>query len=403
MTKLSFEEIAKSIPNAQKAADGFILSDGNFTFHAFDSHPKELTEGLTHRETFYLAFCSRDEILRIRNQKTSSDFLLWLRAEAIVDSARTVRVFRKRAKNVKDWSLTKYYENQHQLHKYYINEVGKSHRKQIRALPAGMAFINEVNAMCINSDFGNIVVVSEALSYFLFFMNIAFLGGSLGIPTSDISTALAIAIRIMLGYESLDFDLDPRGDLPPKIHETIQEYTNYQIFFTFGHEYAHHTLGHLDEAKLANIKLRNIVYVTERDNSVRCFHHKHRKEYEADWFAIKNIKGNKDFRSALSGAAFMMFIYFDVLDHVYQYLALSHGISKTHPRPLDRLCELRRRLNKRIGSTSETITANIELANTFKKILTSEWLPFHIDELEIYGSYYLPSYKKEILRDRIDF
>ena len=403
MTKPSFEEISKIIPDAQKAADGFILSDGDFRFHVFDAHPKELTEGLTHSETFYLAFCSRDEILRIRNQKTSTDFLLWLRAEAIVDSARTVRVFRKRAQNMKDWSLTKYYESRHQLHRYYINEVAKNYRTKIRTLPAGMAFIDEVNAMCIKSAFGNVVAVSEALSYFLFYMNIAFLGESLGIPTSDISAALAISIRIMLGYESLDFDLDPRGNLPSHIHDTIQNYSNFQIYFTFGHEYAHHTLGHLSEAMLTNIKLRDIVHITESNHSIQSFQYKHRKEYEADWFAIKNIKGNKDFRSALADSAFLMFIYFDILDHVYQYLALSHGVSETHPRPLDRLWKLRQKLNKRIGSCPEIIERNISLANSFKNILTSDWLRFHMDELEIYGSYYLPSYKKEILQDRIDF
>jgi hypothetical protein len=207
----------------------------------------------------------------------------------------------------------------------------------------------------------------------------------------------------MLGYESLDFDLDPRGDLPSDIHDTIQNYTKFQIFFIFGHEYAHHTLGHLCEAKLANIQLRDIVHISESKNSIRCFQYKHREEYEADWFAIKNIKGNKDLRSKLADAAFLMFIYFDILDHVYQYLALSHGVSKSHPRPLDRLWRLRQRLNKKNGLSPEIIEMNISLANSIKDILTSDWLPFHINELEIYGSYYLPSYKKEILQDRIDF
>lgn len=403
LKRLSFDEISKIIPSAQKAADGFILSDGDFSFHVFDSHPKELTEGLTHPETFYLAFCNREEILQIRNQKTSSDYLLWLRAEAIVDSARAVRIFRKRAQKLKDWSLTKYYESSFQFHKNYINEVAKYYRTKISALPAGMAFIDEVNAMCINSDFGDVIAVSEALSYFLFYMNIAFLGESLGLHDRDISAALAIAIRTMLGHESLDFDLDPRGDLPTHTHETIQNYTNFQIFFTFGHEYAHHTLGHLSSAKLANIKLRDIVHITESESSIRCFQYAHRKEYEADWFAIKNIKGNKDFRSALADSAFLMFIYFDILDHVYQYMSLCNGISKTHPRPLDRLWKLRKKLNKRIGSSPEIIETNILIANSFKNTLTSEWLPFHMDKLEIYGSYYLPSYKKEILKDRIDF
>lgn len=403
MSNPNLDEIFNKIPTAQKVADGFILGEGDYRFHVFDTYSKEQTEGLDNQEFFYLAFCNREEVLKIRNQKSSSDYFLWLRAEAIADSPRAVRVFRKRAKNIKNWSLTKYYEDNFQYHRDYINKVAKNYKAKITAIPAGMAFIDEVNAMCIKSNFGNVVAVSEALSYFLYYMNIAFLGPLFGIADNDRSSALAIAIRTMLGSESLDFDLDPRGDLPVSIHETIKMYTTYQLIFTFGHEYSHHTLGHLSSAKLSNINMSDIIKESASNTSIQCYRYIHRKEYEADWYAIKNIKGNNEFKSALADSAFLMFIYFDILEHVYEFMSLRVGSSKTHPKPLDRLWKLRRRLNRKVGASREIIESNIEGANLLKNVLVSDWLPFHMDKIEIYGSIYLPSYKKEMLRDRIDF
>ena len=73
-----------------------------------------------------------------------------------------------------------------------------------------MVFINEVNAMCAKSHFGNVIVVNEALSYFLYYMNLVFFGPNLGMKADDISAALTIAVRIMLGSEAMDLDLDPK-------------------------------------------------------------------------------------------------------------------------------------------------------------------------------------------------
>lgn len=88
------DKIFENVPGAQKVADGYILGDEKAKFHIFGVHTKEQPGGLTTEETFYLPFCSKEEILKIRNQSCSSDYLLWLRAESIADSPRAVRVFR---------------------------------------------------------------------------------------------------------------------------------------------------------------------------------------------------------------------------------------------------------------------------------------------------------------------
>lgn len=397
------DKIFKSVPGAQKVADGYILGDEKAKFHIFGVHTKEQTEGLTTEETFYLPFCSKEEILRIRNQRCSSDYLLWLRAEAIADSPRAVRVFSKRAKGKKDWTLTKYYNDNFSYDKKYLAAAGKKFKSKTVNLPAGMAFVNDVNAMCIYTKFGNVIVANEALSYFLYYMNVVFFGPTLGIDYSDISAALAIAIRIMLGSESLDFDLDPRGDLPKKIHEEIINHTDLQLIFTFGHEYAHHTLGHLSASRIKNCPLQEIIQAKSDNKNLKVYRYKHKNEYDADLYAIKNIKNNNKFRSIMADSAFLLFIYFDILDHVSQYLALRSSISKTHPKPLDRLWRLRRKLKSKLGASKDVIESYLNKSNEIKNVLSTEWLPFRIDELERYGSIYLPSYKGEFLIDRVDF
>lgn len=397
------DKIFKTIPGAQKAADGFIIGDEKAKFHVFGVLTEEQTEGLTTKETFYLPFCTKEEILRIRNQSSSSDYLLWLRAEAIADSPRAVRVFRKRAAEKKDWSLTKYYRDNFSYDKKYLEAAGKKFKSKTSNIPAGMAFVHDVNAMCIHTKFGNVIVANEALAFFLYYMNIVFFGRELGIDYSDISASLSIAIRIMMGSESLDFDIDSRGDLPPKIHKEIANYTEVQLIFIFGHEYAHHILGHLSSSSIKKYPLQTIMH-TERSNiDIKAYSYEHKKEYSADLYAIKNIRNNNQFRSIMADSAFLMFIYFDILEHVLQYLALRDTISKTHPKPLDRLWHLRGKLKSKIGGSVDTIKSYLKFSDQIKNLLIKEWLPFRIDELERYGSIYLPSYKDKTLIDRIDF
>ncbi|PTN38945.1 hypothetical protein [Desulfonatronum sp. SC1] len=403
MKNPDLDKIFSTIPGAQKAADGFIISGENARFHVFGVLTEEQTKGLATEETFYLPFCTKEEILRIRNQSSSSDYLLWLRAEAIADSPRAVRVFRKRAAGKKGWSLTKYYRDNFSYDKKYLEMAGGKFKSKTSNIPAGMAFVRDVNAMCIHTKFGNVIVANEALTFFLYYMNIVFLGREHGIDYSDISASLAIAIRIMLGSESLDFDIDPRGDLPPKIHKEISNYTELQLIFIFGHEYAHHTLGHLSSSSIKKYPLQTIMHTERSDIDIKAYSYEHKKEYNADLYAIKKIRNNNHFRSIMADSAFLIFIYFDILDHVLQYLALRDNISKTHPNPLDRLWHLRGKLKSKIGASVDTIRSYLKVSGQIKNLLIKEWLPFRIDELERYGSIYLPSYKRKILIDRIDF
>jgi hypothetical protein len=45
----------------------------------------------------------------------------------------------------------------------------------------------------------------------------------------------------------------------------------------------------------------------------------------------------------------------------------------------------------------------MNFAEKIKHTLVTDFIPYHWDELEKYGSIYLPSYKPKIQKDRIDF
>lgn len=393
----------KAIPNARKVADGWLIEGDGWTYHVFDMHSPEAIEGLTPAEHFYLPFCSRDEIFQMRKISSAADHLLWFRADAIAESPRFVRVFRKRAKGIKGWTLTSWYSRRNNARDVYVNSLTKGAQGKVQHIPAGLALIRDVNAMCMLTPHGNVIAVSEALEHFLYYMNLAFYGSELGLDGKDRQAALAIAVRTMLGTESLDFDLDPRGILPDSIHVPVLNLTTDQLSFTFGHEYSHHLLGHLSGAQTKQVALSDVLYAAESARTVQSYVYKHALEYEADWFAIKNVKSNTEYRSRLANAAFTMFIYFDVLSHVFMAMGHRSTAASTHPAPLDRVWKLRRRLNRKIGLPPDEIANLISHAAAIKEALVKEWVPYRFDELERYGSIYLPSYKGKLLVDRVDF
>ncbi|HEX7570103.1 MAG TPA: hypothetical protein VF492_06325, partial [Verrucomicrobiae bacterium] len=68
---------------------------------------------------------------------------------------------------------------------------------------------------------------------------------------------------------------------------------------------------------------------------------------------------------------------------------------------------LQKRLGKKSPYSDQSLKASLEAADglldVFLKYVANQQMNFRPDILSFYGSIYLPSYKKEILRDRIDF
>ena len=325
---------------------------------------------------------------------------------AIVDAPRAVRVMRARRKKFettgRPWSLTHYYHSKDGYHKSYISLLNRSDARVVKSIPAGLAFVPEVNALCIRSIAGDVVVTSESLEHVYYFMTIAFYGEQLGIKPIDQADALVIAIRIMNGSEALDFDIDPRGNLGHELERTLVNLVRSQMQFTFGHEYAHLLCGHLstndapNEARLTNNSsglLRNLKT------------YNHDLEYQADLFALRNIEHNKDAYLTISQGAFSVLFYLHFLETVRKPCNLKElSISSTHPTSLDRIFNLHKNLGKRSPVAEKTLDILLAKSNKLSELLAQRLK--HADRTDLltfYGSIYLTSYVSKPKLDRYEF
>jgi hypothetical protein len=311
MDESQIKDLLQKIPGAKRAANGVIIpgEDGSF-WHGVNILKKEETDGLTQEETFFVGFCAKSEIIRLRSLKTAHDYLLRIRAYAIVDKMRAYRVMLARKQKFtatgKPWSLSNYYHSKDYFHKSYINRLFSRDSRRLKRLPAGLAFIQEANAVCMRSLLGDVVVVSESLEYFYYFMTIAFYGGNFSIPIQDRSHALLIATRIMNGSEALDFEIDSRGSLPDEIEKQLQVLVSAQMEFTFGHEYSHHLLGHLDQP---STKLMAVHGLTDETSIEKMAVYSHDFEFQADLHALKIIEHDKRAFPLTAMGAFSVFLY----------------------------------------------------------------------------------------------
>ncbi|MBU9829236.1 hypothetical protein J1779_04785 [Rahnella sp. FC061912-K] len=401
--KDTFDKMAAKIPGAIRTKTGVIIpiDDKGGIFHVTDFGPINTAEDQKFGDLWgvYKVICNEADLDRIVKPSALDDYLLKIRAESILDNPRLIRVFQKRFNNSEGMTLSKWY-NRNDRQNLYINNVSKGNHDKLFKVPVGTAMISRANAICMPVDKGNIIIVSEKLIYALYFFNIFLFGQSLDFTDQECFTAYVIALRVYYGHESLDFDLDPRGDFPEYIENHLQEITTMQYNFILGHEYAHHLLGHLKESKLVD------EYLLNSDNSSIFPHYKHRfkEEYDADWHSIKNIKGDNNYRSSLADAAFTCFYFFYVLEQVGEYFSpqgKSHA--KTHPYALDRMRHLRSHLKSSCGISREYLDKTKQYIDQVTGHFLNEILPYHVDEFERYGSHYFKRFKDKILRDRVDY
>ncbi|NAX22529.1 hypothetical protein [Vibrio sp. V39_P1S14PM300] len=191
-------------------------------------------------EERFLEFCSIDEIKRLRNLKNPYDYLLKIRSYSIANDPRAVRLMcvrrNKYEESGKNWRLTHYYHQGDHFHKSYISMLKPAQRKLLKSLPTGLAHIPDVNALCIRSLAGDVVLVSEKLERVYYFLTIAFYGYEFGLKPSDLRDALIIAMRIVSGSEAHDFEMDPRAHFPTELEKKITMLVKEQMKFTYGHE-----------------------------------------------------------------------------------------------------------------------------------------------------------------------
>lgn len=369
------------------------------------AYPRSEVAGLSEHSTFYYPICTREEIASIERPTNAAHHLLKIRAEEIAESTRLNRVFlRRREKVGAAWSLTSHFDT-HSFEEYLFS-LPDALRAQCERVEAGFAFLLDPNAACIRSPHGDIIVVSETLGEYLFFMNLFLMTQGQSIPPEDTSAALYIAIRTMMSTESPDFDLDPRGDPPEPLNSHCRAMVREQLQFVIGHEYAHHTLGHMGARQ--QVTSAHEVFPGKLGSSEQVYSRSQQQEFEADRAALLDPDLSDGQLSIRLGAVSYFFFGLELWQTVRDFIAPPVRPS-THPPARDRLERLRdavlgaRTIDPERVGDDEMIRSNFDHLDRIKDSLRNRVLPLKIEAIERYGSTYLPSYRRKVLHDRIDY
>lgn len=385
-----------------KAMGNYLAGNGPVFFINSYQEIKE-SDNNNPQASFYRTFCNEGEINRILAVNSAEAYLLKTRADAVVDNPRIHRVILQRKKKSKEmWNFTNHFSKDE--FNYCLDLLSKDDRLELSNVPMGFTFTKEPNGACMSSDFGNIIVVSEALKYFFFYMNLCFIRFDAGeVPTDVGIEALTIALRTMLLTESLDFDLDPRGEIPKEIELENNETVKKQIQFVISHEFAHHLLGHLDKRSIVE---RNVLSSTNSENAqgvYKFYTNTQKQEFEADIEAIARLQFHNQWElEEMVQNAIMFFIYIDVYERVRNQIFPPFGNSSTHPDPIDRIWNLYDAYSHRVNFNKSTVEKALNFADTIKQYLEED-VAVNIEKYETYGSLYLEQWRGKVLVDRIDY
>jgi len=349
---------------------------------------------------FYMSLCSREEIERIFNVSSASDYLLKIRADATVDHVRIYRVFRRRMADAGvNWCFNDYFDTK--PFENYVEHLVDEDYAAARELTTGFVFCDKPNGQIEKTKFGSIITISESLRYFLYFMNLAILAhGDAEIPQDVRSAAIKIAIRTMLQSEALDFDLDPRGEIPKQLHDSVQNHTDRQLEFIVGHEFAHHFLGHLNDSKLIDGTYLSVQELGEKTH--KFFSYAQQDELDADICAIEKPVYTPDMRADLVNRALFFFVYLHIYQGVRDQIMPSTGGAKTHPDPIDRFHHTYNHIKDSVELEEENLKSLLKLSDIYKESLVED-VALNFESYESYGSIYLAQWRGKVLIDRVDF
>lgn len=372
----------------------------------FPEQWEKLNDKEKHERRWYYSICSFEEVNRIINPQNVTDYLLKMRADSIFNNIRINRVFSKRAEYIEElkWSLMEQFDDT--IFERFKKEVVPLYNTELNQTLFGTIYSDRPNGSCIKTKFGKIIVISEALKYFLYYMNLLFFDlDDINIISMETRiTALLIALRTMLLKESFDFELDPRGDIPDKLDVILNEITNNELLYIISHEYAHIILNHFNENNIMQYRLYKDVTNKFKSDSLYEYHCSKKKEYEADIIAIDILCGNDSIKqkSVLLNAVTVT-AYIDIFYYTKNLIKGKTQKNLTHPLSHKRLKKLLKR-GKKIWDKEELKIISIILKNSehIKKYIKKYYNEDpHI--FNFYGSIYFKQWKKEIKKDRIDF
>ena len=370
-------------------------------------HWNEFDEEKKHDLRWYYSICSIDETERIMEPKNISDYLLRMRADSILSNIRISRSVAKRAESitVDNWSLESQFNDD--IFNLFKKEVNEKYNNKLDDITFGTLYSDKARGSCIKTKYGIIILFSEALKQFLYFMNLFYFDFNdvlIDISSDTKSQSLFIALRTMMLRESFDFEIDPRGDIPSILDKKLNEIVNYELFFIIAHEYAHILLKHFNEKRLNIYKFypkHNETNITDRYYE---YASSKRKEYEADNLAIDILCGDdKDQQKDVILYAITVMAFIDLFYYVKNMVNKKTYTNRTHPSINKRFKKLVKRGNKIWDKDQFDIVKEIILYMDFIKEKISESFNEDPYMLTFYGSIYLTQWKKDFKRDRIDY
>ncbi|MDP9049214.1 MAG: hypothetical protein M3O31_00605 [Acidobacteriota bacterium] len=389
---------------------GGALGDETFVWGeqwVIGSEPDGSMSALDMRKHSFRPVCTQAEIDRIFDPKDATDHLLALRGNYIVDHMRIFRYFLRRFRAQRaGYSLERNFPSHH--YAAYLKTLPVADRQRLTAVAYGDVFTAEADGEIFNSPFGPIVTISRSIKYFLEYGGLALRRLHRHIPIDVRFRALIIALRVMFGHESMDFEVDPRGVLSKRLLFEIRDPIELQLQFIVGHEFAHYLLGHLSSDKVHASQLRFASHPSSSPELAKVYSVSQAEELAADLASITLPQVGDQKRAELLNATLIWFGLVELYQHASDVVCPKPSWKESHPSARDRHLHLLKNVETRYLSDLTMVSDSIVHFVELLKPVLSEYLSLHVDVFEHHGSIYLSDepnsrWRGPKLVDRVDY
>jgi hypothetical protein len=354
---------------------------------------------------FYSPFCTESEMDRIISPQTASDNLLGLRANYIGEHMRVFRYFRRQRQRLGlEYSLEACFSTEH--YENYLEQVSEEDRRRLQGVCYGDVYTAEADGQIFATPFGPIVTISGSLRHFLEFGHVALGAFYIEVPLDVRFRALVIALRVMFGYESLDFDADPRGNIDAVMKDQMEDSINLQMEFIAGHEFAHYLLGHLSDNKTYSVQRR--AAVGGHSGPSFAYSTSQQQEFDADLDALTRPQMSSERRGVMINSTCMWFGMVELYEHAREIISPMPAWKRSHPTARDRHLRIQEALKYYLPDEFIDNSARLLRFVDYMREHLTEYLSLHIEVFEHYGSIYLSDepnteWRGPLKVDRIDY
>lgn len=355
------------------------------------------------QKMWYTTFCNSSEVDRIMKPQNGDDLILQRRADIIADHVRFTRLYCKKA-HQPNWSLEQSFSKEH--YKNFLKYLKDEDKERCNDVSFGDIFSDNLNAYAENNEyFGTIIYLNESLRYFLYYMILSTFPFEYPVPESVRIRALIIAIRIYLGKEAMDFEMDPRGKVPKELDSAINYFVEDIMQYIVGHEFSHYLCNHLNNSSNRTF----FSSLGDKKFQTEIFNIDQKQELEADLKSLTIPVYPSEVYERQYVSSICWFAFLEIAEFASENINPSNRSYQTHPTANDRIVNIRDNAPQP-EKFSESSEALIELLITHIDPL-KDFLQYNIstniEMYEVYGSMYLAEpnteWRGRELIDRVDY